>query len=263
MLQRENRTVSRPRNSMILAASGIAVLFAAASLRAATTVPEGTVLPARLDSTLSSKKAKPGQIVTARIMQDVPLPQGKKIPAGAKLVGKVTGATPATNTEGGSISVRFDTLRLPHEHVLLGVHLRAIASFLAVHAAQVPLTGSDRGIPETAWNTIQIGGDVVYRGGGHVRDRNGIVGEPVENGALGPLRENRDEGCDSSDAPQALWLFSSNACGVYGLPDLLIAHAGRTDPAGEITLRSKKGDVKVDSGGGLLLRVNGSGDPQT
>ena len=51
-------------------------------------VPPGTVLPAQLNSSLDSAKNKPGQVITARIMQDVPLGAGK-IPAGAKVIGRI------------------------------------------------------------------------------------------------------------------------------------------------------------------------------
>jgi hypothetical protein len=258
------------RKSRSLAAAGAfllvgAFLLAAAMPCAATTIPEGTVLPVRLNSTLSSKKSKPGQIVTARIMQEVPLPGGAKIRPGTTVVGHVTSVTPASGETGGSIALRFEFVRMPHEHIALSTHLRAIASFMTVQRAQVPLTGGDRA-SQNVWTTVQIGGEVVYRGGGHVESKTGRVGEPVPDGVLGRLRANPDAGCsagDPNDLPQALWLFSTNACGPYDLPDLIIAHAGRTPPAGEITLRSKKGNVDVNSGGGLLLRVNGSDEPQS
>src|SRR5580700_9337894 len=49
----------------------------------------GTILPVRLNATLSSGKAKAGQAITGRIMQDVPLTGGAKIPAGSKVVGHI------------------------------------------------------------------------------------------------------------------------------------------------------------------------------
>jgi hypothetical protein len=249
----------RPLRSALLAA-----LLAASAAYGGTSVPDGTVLAVRLNKGLSSKTAQPGQPISARVMQDVPLPSFGRIKAGATLFGKVTSVQPASGSEGGSISIRFDTLRLPHENVRLAVHLRAIASSVEVEYAQVPLMGADRGTPPSVWTTVQIGGDTVYRGGGHVENRAGRVGEPVDNGVLGRLDSNPGRGCRgdaTGERPQALWLFSSDACGTYGLPHLVIAHAGRTDPVGEITLQSGKGDVNVRGGGGMLLRVYAPENP--
>lgn len=242
----------------------LVMLLAVPGLYATTEIPDGTVLPVRLSETLSSRNAKPGQLISARVMQDVPLPSFGRIKAGAMLFGKVIGVQSASNNEGGSISIRFDTLRLPHENVRLALHLRAVASYMEVDHARIPLMGADRGTPESAWTTIQIGGDVVYRGGGHVENKIGRVGEPVYGGVLGRLDANPGRGCrgdTTGERPQALWLFSSDACGTYGLPHLTIAHAGRTDPVGEITLHSEKGDVNVGGGSGMLLRVYAPENP--
>ena len=242
----------------------IALALASTAVDAATLVPGGTVLPVRLSSTLSSKNAKPGQVVTARIMQNVPLPNGARIPAGATLTGHVTQVTRASQSASGSISIRFDNLRVPHERILLTLHLRAIASFMEVQRAQDPLMGADRGTPESTWTTVQIGGDIVYRGGGPVEGKLGKVGEPVYDGVVGRLNANSNGGCgasDPEDRPQALWLFSSDACGAYGLPGLNIVHTGRSVPVGEITFGSSKGNVTLRAGSGLLLRVNVDASP--
>lgn len=241
---------------------GATLLAFAVTSRAAESIPPGTIFPVVLNSTLSSAKAKPGQIVTARVMQDVPLTNGRTIRAGATVIGRITSVTPASNGNPARLSLRFDTLKVSHERIPITTNLRAAASFMEVEEAQIPSMGPDRATPQDAWTTTQIGGDAVYRGGGPVEGAFGRVGTPVYDGVLDRLNANPDGGCraavDSNDAPQALWVFSSNACGTYSLPHLKIVHSGRTDPTGEIALESTKGQVNVHAGAGLLLRVDSS-----
>lgn len=131
---------------------------------------------------------------------------------------------------------------------------------MAVQEAQLPESGPDRGTSQNAWTTDQIGGEVVYRGGGPVADGLRTVGEPTYGGVLVHVSSKPGTKCrgeiEDNDRLQALWVFSSDACGVYDFPELEIVHAGRTDPVGEITLASHKGDVNVRAGSGMLLRVN-------
>lgn len=247
---------------------GVSVSAFAMNSRAAESkaIPSGTILPVSLDSTLSSAKAHPGQIVTAQVAQDVPLADGRTIRAGATVVGHITSVTPASNGNPASLSLRFETLRAWHEQIPITTDLRAVAGFMAVEEAQVPNSGPDRGTPQTAWTTTQIGGDAVYRGGGPVMDGAlGQVGEPVNGGVLGRLNANPEGGCrgaeDANGSPQALWVFSSDACGAYGLPYLEVVHSGRASPMGEITLESSQGQVKIRAGAGMLLRVKAAGTP--
>ncbi len=240
----------------------IMVLMCAAPLLAQQTIPAGTVLPVALNQSLHARKNKVGQPISARIMQDVPLPGGAKIRAGSKVIGHVTAVRPATAMRGAEVSLAFDTLVLPHQRTPIVTNLRAVASMMAVHDAQLPETGSDRGTPESAWTTDQIGGEVVYRGGGPVARGLHVVGTPTYNGVLVGVAAPPGSRCRGevrgNDRPQALWVFSSDACGTYGLPDLTIVHAGRSHPTGEITLGSKHGDLTMEAGSGMLLRVNGS-----
>jgi len=225
-------------------------------------IPAGTILPVRLNSALSSAKCKPGQVITARVMQDVLLPNGGMIRGGAKVLGHIVSVTAASNGSPASLSFRFDTLETGNTKLSITTSLRAIASFLAVQRAGLPLPGADRGVSPNAWTTVQIGGDVVYRGGGYVEAGRERVGEPVGGGVLGRLRSNPERGCsgafDASETRQALWLFSSDACGTYDLPDLQIRRTGPADSWGEIILDSSQGHVNVRAGAGLLLVVSGS-----
>jgi hypothetical protein len=242
-----------------------AFLAFATGLSAANSVPAGTILPVRLNSTISSTKNHPGEIIAARVMQDVPLADGSTIHAGSKMVGHIVAVTPASSGRAARVTVRFDTLEWKQQKTPMVTNLRAVASFMAVDQAQIPMEGPDRGTPASAWTTEQIGGDTVYRGGGPVEGiEGGKVGVPVGNGVLSRLHANPDGGCraavDGNDTPQALWVFSSSACGAYGLANLEVRHFGRTNPAGDIVFGSTKGDVRIQDGAGMLLRVDGASD---
>jgi hypothetical protein len=235
-------------------------LVLSAGLFAQNTIPAGTIIPVQLTSSLDSGRSKPGQIIRASIMQNIPLAPGSSIRAGAKVLGRVVDVVPAQGGSGARIVFRFDTLALPHQAIPLNTNLRALASMMEVHDAQVPTSGPDRGTSSNAWTTVQVGGDVVYRGGGPVMDGANIVGKPVFDGVLDEVNAKPGTKCrgdiDGNDQPQAFWVFSSDACGTYGFSEVTIAHAGRTDPVGEIVLTTDQRRLKIPSGSGMLLRVN-------
>lgn len=236
------------------------LLFSPAILYAQESIPGGTILPVRLETTLSSKASHPGQKISAKVMQDVQLADGRLIRAGAHVTGHVVDATPSDGGTGARFSFQFDTLDFSKKTVPIRTDLRALASLLEVDGAQIPETGPDRGTPPSAWITDQIGGETVYRGGGHVMNAGQVVGEPAPDGILARVSPNPGAGCrgavNENDRPQSLWVFSSYACGLYGYTHLRIVHAGRTDPTGVIILSSQTGEWKVWSGSGMLLRVN-------
>ncbi|MBZ5666901.1 MAG: hypothetical protein LAO30_20130 [Acidobacteriia bacterium] len=224
-----------------------------------TTIPSGTILPLQLNCSLNSKKSKPGQLVTARLMQDVPLPSGARIRAGSKAIGHILDVVEAKNGGGANLSLQFDTLEVSKRRIPMTTNLRALASMMEVEEAQIPKTGPDRGTSENSWTTEQIGGDVVYRGGGPVTNGLGVVGTPAADGVLVRIASKSGTECrgglSGNQRLQALWVFSADACGTYGFLDLRIVHAGRSNPMGQITLASAKSNFDVRSGSGLLLHV--------
>ena len=129
-----------------------------------------------------------------------------------------------------------------------------------VEEAQVPEEMSSRGMNPENWTTQQIGGDQVYRGGGPVASGLTTVGEVTPYGALDVPRAQPGDPCrgviGENSQPQAMWLFSSDACGVYGFSNIRIQHAGRSDPRGSIVLSSTNGKLILGSGTGMLLRVS-------
>jgi len=243
----------------------ISIGFVALAVSAQENIPRGTIIPVSLNSSLSSQKSKPGQPISAQIAQDIPLPIGMKSREGARITGYVVEVTPATQGAAAHISFVFDRVVASKKTLPITTNLRAIASPTEVESTQIPTMGMGCGDTWDSRTTVQIGGDVVYWGGGPVDNSSGPVGKPVTGSTAGVLvRPAAKPGSpcegeiDEDQGPQALWVFSSDACGVYGLDDTMIAHAGRTKPIGVIELSSKKGQVKIPSGSGMLLRVIGT-----
>jgi hypothetical protein len=195
-------------------------------------------------------------------MQTVPLPNGEAIPAGSTVTGAITAVQPATNGARPTVSFTFNQLEIHHQKFPISVDLRALASSMQISLAQIPEVASGFGTPTTWADTVQIGGDYVYgAGGGDVTDQyNQVVGKALlGGGVLVHVQSQPGTPCrgdlGDSDRLQALWVFSADACGVYGLQGIKIADAGRTDPVGAVTLTAESGQVKVGGGSGMLLRT--------
>ena len=248
-------------------ASGHAETYAAKSAaQSGLTIPVGTILPVRLNSTISSVKCRPGQVITGRIMQDVPLPQGERIKEGSKVIGRIVDVTPGNAGATARISLRFDKLISSQQTISITTNLRAIAGFMEINQAQIPTMGAGESEVYRWLTTVQVGGDVVYGAGGPVTsDTNQLVGKAIDGGGgvLVQVRAKDGTKCrgaiDGNNSPQALWVFSSDACGTYGLDHISIARAGRTEPAGVIVLTSDSGKLNIPGGAGMLLRVDANG----
>ena len=224
----------------------------------ATNMPDGTILPVQLSSTISLYKAVPGQPISARIAQDVSLENGVVLRRGTKVLGHIVSVIPGNPSR---IAFTFDRIEYSKSNtVSVATNLRALASTLEIDSASTPETGPDRGTPSVWWNTVQVGGEGLYGRGPLTRGEQ-VVGHWVwGGGAVGQVEENgecRGEAADNT-REQSLWLFSTDACGVYGYSDVAIEHAGRTSPEGEITLTSTNPNLKIRAGSGILLRVDKS-----
>lgn len=218
----------------------------------------GVVLPVMLSTSLNSLKNKPGDKVTGRLMQDVVLPDGEKLRAGARIEGSIVEVSQATGTVPARLKLRFSHLAAGQKQFAISVRLRALASMNEVFNAQLPWnTFDDYGTSSSDWNTVQVGGAVVYRGDGTVRSAMEIIGKATDSGAVtAKLMPAPRLGCpknaEESQREQSLWIFSPWACSTYGFEDLAIAQSGASAPAGTIELTSPK-KVSVRAGSGWLL----------
>jgi hypothetical protein len=223
-------------------------------------IPPGTILPMVLRTTITPKDAKQGETVRGEIAQDVPLPGGSRIHKGSRVEGHVVDVAPAANAAGTQISIRFDKLYSHGQAIPITTDLRAMAGFMDVLEAKTPLIGMGEGDVSEWMPTAQIGGDSVYGASGGTVETpdNEVVGKSLLSGgvlvAAHPNGKCRGEVSGNSN-PQPLWVFSSNACGTYGLSQVNISHAGRTNPVGTFTLQVQHPNTKLRDGDALLLRV--------
>jgi hypothetical protein len=124
-------------------------------------IPSGTILPIRLNSSLSSSKTRPGQIITARIMQEVPLGNGGKLPAGSRVIGHVVDVSSPANVNTEQTSLQFDKLissgRTQNQ-------FKGGRRFVAVMEAGIPADGP----VSMPIATTQVGGETAFTSGGAV-----------------------------------------------------------------------------------------------
>jgi hypothetical protein len=223
-------------------------------------LPPGTVLPVMAGKSLDSLKAKPGEPITGRLMQDVVLASGERIRAGAKLAGQVVESSPNSSTGQVRLLVRFDHLITGGKQYSITTSLRSLASMQDVFNAQLPTGSFDEfGTSISDWTTVQVGGAAVYLGDATVRDGMNVIGQAPgygitrakliaapKRGCVATLGESTDE--------QSLWVFSPWACGTYGFEDLAITHHGTTPPVGVIELTAPRA-FRILGGSGWLLLV--------
>lgn len=234
---------------------GLFGLVLAYGANAQSTIPPGTLIPVSLSGSLNLKKVHAGQQFHAEVMQDIP---GTSVKRRENLVGHVLSLS--SNQSGHArLEITFDAVESHRRRIPIKADLRALGSFNEVQLAQVSEEGASRGITPEVATTTQIGGEQVYRGGGPVADGNTVVGEPTAWGVVGMPRTQPGMPCrgavGENNQSEAFWLFSTNACGVYGFPNLRIEHSGRTEPVGTVILASSDDKLDLGAGTAMLLRV--------
>ena len=77
------------------------------------TVPEGVTLPLVLETAISSATSRSGDLVVARVAEDVRVGEKVVVPAGSEVRGRVTAAVPSGRVKGDArLAFDFDTLVL-------------------------------------------------------------------------------------------------------------------------------------------------------
>jgi peptidoglycan hydrolase-like protein with peptidoglycan-binding domain len=104
----------RPNGYRNAAWSLALVAASAASAQSRVVLPAGSVIIVRTTTALQSASAKTGQTFETNVEESVGVDEYTVIPAGSKIQGVISLATPATRQQSGVIEVVFDRLMLPN-----------------------------------------------------------------------------------------------------------------------------------------------------
>lgn len=227
-------------------------------------VPPGTALPVRFLRSVDSRRAQPGDRVTAKTLQVVTLPGGQRLPKGTLLVGHVVDAqpyhfdpAPYAHQKASSISIHFD--RIVNGDLTLPVNLsvRALANTLQSEWAPRPHYQDET---DGAGTMILIGGDEFSPFDKSVREDAGdVIAYNRKDGVFARLLASDDRSsqarlnCGSSITEQSVAIFSPDACGLYGFGSVSMPHAGRSG-SGTFTLVSRGRSIKLYAGSTALLQ---------
>lgn len=238
---------------------GIGVLFLLSAIfSVAQQLPVGTMLPVALTTGIALDKAKAGERISGALAQFVTV-AGRRLPRGTEVSGRIVQVQPGSAGTPTRLTFVFDTIRIDGNNLPITTSLRALASMQAVRDAQLPTNLiDDFGSTIRDWNTTQVGGQAVYRGDGAVMEGTEVVGKASSVGEVfgtpktWPWSPCAHDG--TGTGLQSFWVFSTDACGVYGFDGLKLAPPERSRAAGEIVLESA-GKLNLRAGSGLLLMV--------
>jgi hypothetical protein len=218
----------------------------------------GTVINAKLDSNVDSKKAKAGTQITADTTEAVKSNDGRAVlPKGTKLIGHVTEAT--SKDAGGNqstLAIQFDKAKLKNgqEMSLTGVQIQALAApgrEASAYGTDTERSTQPNTSPGAPANNPSMAGTRGARPEGTT---------PSQNTEPFPTSSEQSTGTASAqgEANNAGPLPASSR-GVYGIQGVSIVSA-RSDQGTVLTSTNK--NVHLDSGTRLLLVVqpqNGAG----
>jgi hypothetical protein len=240
----------------------------------------GTELNAALTRPVDAGKSKPGDAVTAKVMQDVKSGGEVVIPRGSTLVGRVTEAKPRGssrngNTEGraggdgqttaaagaaeGAASATADArsrLGIVFDHALLkdGRRVPVDATIQALGSASAAASGSASGVGQVdgyrGGPGQSAGGSLLGGAGGTVGAVVGSTGSLV-GGVDGTVRTVTTTSAGAVGGFNAAGRLVSGSRGTFGLKGLDLETAAHAQSTSVITSSTR--NVHLDSGTQMLL----------
>ena len=235
-------------SSAARAASSTAAM--ASTRGAAAQIKNGTKISARLISNIDVRKAKPGDKVVARVTKNVKQHGKLVVRKGDKLVGHVTSVQTAANGKVGSaLGVKFDQLVAGRSTARLNTVLTSILSVPGSSNGPEPIEAPAMPAPVAA----PVGGG----GGGLLGGVGGAVGSTV--GAVGGIGGAVGATTQSTLGANSALNLSTPARQIHLQTQ---ASADQSTQMNSV-LRTRKGNLRLQSGTRMRFRVAANGSART
>jgi hypothetical protein len=215
----------------------------------------GTAFNATLTDALDTRKARPGDLVTAEAAEDVSYQRSIIFPKGTKVVGHIVRATPGGRGRAGSaLFVQFDKALLKDgQEVILNAGIQALAV-----GAVAPLSDTESG--KGAGTSASLNAparsfaDQAEPASAQSTDDQPLVVSTVYDNPRSRLRPplfaaSAAEGELNSDG-----MFTPESKGAFGRPDVKVYTPTSEGSHGTVLLSAKK-NMHLESGTRLLLVV--------
>jgi hypothetical protein len=248
-----------------LLAVSIICIASAPSVNCAQSFPASTAIPVRFVHTIRSDRAQVDEVVLARTIQTVQLPDGQSIPKGSILQGHIVNARPFAFDpkpyaiqQPSHLSVHFDRIVLRNTTLPVHVFVRALVDNLDADKASSPIYLDET---DSVGTRQLVGQDQFSPLEKEVLDSEGnVVGYNRKDGVHAHLIANRYivlhelHDCPGTSTEQAVGIFSADACGAYGFVDVVLANNG-SENNGTFKLESHHHSVTLQAGSAALLQV--------
>jgi hypothetical protein len=255
-VQESSQTSVHADGSHAQASEGTSAEASTQSGRANAGPTAGAAFNARLDSTIDSKKNKPGDPITARTTESVKSEGETVLPKGTKLVGHVTQASARARGDAESVlAVTFDHAVLKNgRHVPLAVAIQAVASGHSAVSAEEGDSENLAFMDAGAASSTMAGGRGVV--GGLTSSAGGALGSftlaPALNSTVGSATTVAGASHGAVGGLNAAGHFTSDSRGVFGLHGLSLGSATSGGMDGTLITSAGK-NVRLDSGTRMLL----------
>jgi hypothetical protein len=208
-------------------------------------IAPGSVIPVRLSEAVDAKKAKTGDEVEAKVTQDLKSVNGEVVmPKDTKVIGHIIDAQVRSKEQKESqVEIAFD-----HAAMKDGTIASLPMSIQAVIAPPSQDSSDNGGGPSQSAAPSSMGGMAP----GNVSGRTGGMSAGAQQSPSSMSQgeaTNSDAGA-SSQRPA----ITANTQGVVGISNYKLSTTG--DDAMGSVISSEKGNVKLESGTVMLLRVN-------
>lgn len=210
-------------------------------------IAPGSVIPAQLSKTVDAKKAKVGDEVEAKVTQDMKAVDGQILVAkDTKMVGHVTEAQARTKDQKESeVGITFDKAVTKD-----GSSSALPMSIQAVIAPQNPNDNSGSGGGGAAPSGAAPSPSTAGAGSS---GRSGMGGQS-QQAPQAPTNPSGEQPTANAGTGSARPPITANTQGIVGIPNYELSSAAN-QTQGSI-VKSEKGNVKLESGTLLLLRVS-------